>query len=43
MIMDRIEKRNNMLKALAGSSWGQDKDIADIQRIGEIYRKRLEL
>ena len=23
---DRIDKRNNMLKALAGSSWGQDKE-----------------
>ena len=23
---DRIDKRNNMLKALPGSSWGQDKD-----------------
>ena len=29
-----------MLKALAGSSWGQDKETtADLQRIGEIYRK----
>ena len=25
-VTDRIDKRNNMLKALAGSSWGQDKD-----------------
>ena len=25
-VMDRIDKRNNMLKALAGSSWGQDKE-----------------
>ena len=25
-VSDRIDKRNNMLKALAGSSWGQDKD-----------------
>ena len=24
-VSDRIDKRNNMLKALAGSSWGQDK------------------
>ena len=23
---DRIDKRNNMLKALTGSSWGQDKE-----------------
>ena len=39
-VSDRIEKRNNMLKALAGSSWGQDKETtADLQRIGEIYRK----
>ena len=26
-VSDRIAKRNNMLKALAGSSWGQDKEI----------------
>ena len=26
-VSDRIDKRNNMLKALAGSSWGQDKEI----------------
>ena len=25
-VLDRIDKRNNMLKALAGSSWGQKKD-----------------
>ena len=25
-VSDRIDKRNNMLKALAGSSWGQDKE-----------------
>ena len=25
-VTDRIDKRNNMLKALSGSSWGQDKD-----------------
>ena len=25
-VTDRIDKRNNMLKALAGSSWGQDKE-----------------
>ena len=25
-VSDRIDRRNNMLKALAGSSWGQDKD-----------------
>ena len=25
-VLDRIDKRNNMLKALAGSSWGQDKE-----------------
>ena len=25
-VTDRIDKRNNMLKALAGSSWGQNKD-----------------
>ena len=25
-VPDRIDKRNNMLKALAGSSWGQDKE-----------------
>ena len=24
-VSDRIDKRNNMLKALVGSSWGQDK------------------
>ena len=29
-VSDRIAKRNNLLKSLAGSSWG---------RIGEIYRK----
>ena len=39
-VFDKIDKRNNMLKALAGSSWGQDKETtADLQRIGEIYRK----
>ena len=25
-VSDRIDKRNNMLKTLAGSSWGQDKE-----------------
>ena len=25
-VSDRIDKRNNMLKALPGSSWGQDKE-----------------
>ena len=25
-VSDRTDKRNNMLKALAGSSWGQDKE-----------------
>ena len=25
-VSDRIDKRNNMMKALAGSSWGQDKE-----------------
>ena len=25
-VSDRIDKRNNMLKALAGSSWGHDKE-----------------
>ena len=25
-VPDRIDKRNNMLKALAGSSWGQEKE-----------------
>ena len=25
-VSDRIDKRNNMLKALEGSSWGQDKE-----------------
>ena len=25
-VTERIDKRNNMLKALAGSSWGQDKE-----------------
>ena len=25
-VSDRIDKRNNMLKVLAGSSWGQDKE-----------------
>ena len=54
-VSERIAKRNNMLKALAGSSWGQKKKTTDdLQRIGEIYcklcntslehqRKRLEL
>ena len=26
-VSDRIDKINNMLKALAGSSWGQEKEI----------------
>ena len=40
-VTDRIDKRNNMLKALAGSSWGQHRETfsADLQRMGEIYRK----
>ena len=39
-VSDRIDKRNNMLKELAGSSWEQDKETtADLQRIVEIYRK----
>ena len=25
-VLDRIDKKNNMLKALAGSSWGQEKE-----------------
>ena len=25
-VTDRIDKKNNMLKALAGSSWGQEKE-----------------
>ena len=25
-VSDRIDKRNNMMKALAGSSWGQEKE-----------------
>ena len=25
-VSDKIDKRNNMLKALAGSSWGKDKE-----------------
>ena len=42
-VSDRIDKRNNMLKALVGSSWGQDKEItADLQRIEEIYRKLID-
>ena len=38
-VSDRIDKINNMLKELAGSSWGQDKEtlLPDLQRIGEIY------
>ena len=24
---DRIDKRNNMVKTLAGSSWGQDREM----------------
>ena len=28
-----------MLKALAGTSWGQEETTADLQRNGEIYRK----
>ena len=39
-VSDRIDKRNNVLKALAGSSWGQDKETtADLQRTGEIHCK----
>ena len=39
-VSDRFDKRNNMLKELAGSSWGQDKETtSDLQCIGEIYRK----
>ena len=36
-VTDRIDKQNNMLKALVGSSWGQDNETltADIQCIGE--------
>ena len=26
-VTDRIDKRNNMLKALAGSSWGHDNEM----------------
>ena len=38
-VSDRIDKRNNMLKALGGSSWGHEKETtADLQRIEEIYR-----
>ena len=28
-VSDRIDKRNNLLKALVGSSWGQEKDTTD--------------
>ena len=39
-VSDRIDERNNMLKALAGLSWGQEKETtADLQCIREIYRK----
>ena len=40
-VSDRIDKRNNMLKALAGSSWGQNKEtlLMTYTGIGEIYRK----
>ena len=35
-VTDRIDKGNNMLKALAGSSWGHEKETtADLQRIGK--------
>ena len=39
-VSDRIDKRNKMLKALAGSSWGQEKETtSDLQRSGDFYRK----
>ena len=45
-VSDRIDKRNNMLTALVGSSWGQEKETLlltyRLQRIGEIYLKLLE-
>ena len=34
-VSDRIDKGNNMLKALAGSSWGQEETLLLTQRIGE--------
>ena len=36
-VSDRIDKRNNMLKALAGSSWGQDNETVLMTYNREIY------
>ena len=40
-VPDRIDKRNNMLKALVGSYWGQEKEtlLLTYNIYGEIYRK----
>ena len=34
-VSDRIDKRNNMLKALAGSSWGQDNETTLCNALGK--------
>ena len=38
-VTDRIDKRNHILKALVGLSWGHKETTADLQCIGEIHRK----
>ena len=42
-VSDRIDKRNNMLKALAGSSWGQDKEtlLLTYNALGETVTRAL--
>ena len=39
-VSDRSDKKNNMLKALAGSSWGQDKETTQVTRALRRYRQR---
>ena len=39
-VSDRIDKRNNMLKALAGSSWGQEKETTHWGNISQAMQNQ---
>ena len=44
-VSDRIDKRNNLLKALMGSSWGQEKETLPLtyNALGESFASDLSL
>ena len=43
-VTDRTDKRNNMLKALAGSSWGQDNEtlLLNYNTMGKYFASYVE-